>query len=101
MKNFDFTDYRFLVASVMDIHDEFETNGRKPGAEHWANETRYYRPQMCELVCGRWCQLTGHDRDEFPFHSDFIVQVWLAFRKDDEKNKRITRGQILAWISST
>jgi len=95
LKRLEFADPKYLVVAVMDIHDDFQRDGQKPGSEHWTTDTRYYRPTMCDAVCQRWCELTGRDTADFPFHQDFVVQVWVMFRKESESNKVALRRKAI------
>jgi len=94
-KRFDYAAPLPLLAAVVDTFDKMDAEGKKPGMERWHNDTRWHRPQMCDLVVERWCEITGRDTHDFPFDANFITQIWVSFRKESETNKDAIRNDLL------
>ena len=93
-------DPRYLLAAIVDIYDLWDEElGKKPGAEHWATDSRFYRPQMCDAVTQRWCEITGHDTPDFPFHHDFVAAAWVMFRKESNDRKDSVRRTLMTFVA--
>lgn len=83
-----------LLRSIISVFSRYERDGLKPGAERWTNNLRHYRPQLIADVINEFCSASGTLPSEFPFHDDFIVRLWIGFRKLDPKSKAYVREQI-------
>lgn len=94
-KRLGHTDAMYLLAAVCDTYDHMDASGDKPGAEKWHSDTRYFRPQMCDRVTARWCEIAGLEEYEFPFHPDFVASTWVMFRKESEGSKDAVRRELL------
>jgi hypothetical protein len=95
-KRFEYAEPLSVIAAIVDVHDVMDAEGLKPGMERWHNDTRWHRPQMCDRVAQRWCEITSRDTHDFPFDHNFIAQVWVAFRKEGEANKESIRRDLLS-----
>jgi len=95
-KRFAFVD-KSLIAAVVDVFDHFEASGKRPGSEKWGMDDRFYRPEMCDAVCERWCEITGLDTYDFPYHHTIIARLWVSFRKETLERKAYTRNILLGY----
>ena len=90
------TDAAALIAAVCDIYDlwmsEPRTRELRPGAERWTS-SRFFRPTMIDAVMTRWCELTGLESDNFPFHDEFVAGVWIMYRKETDAAKDAVRRE--------
>ena len=73
-------DPHLLLNAVASVNAAFERDGKKPGSEKWQSDTRKYRRQMIDDVIDQWTGLVGTD-EVFPWHDDYVAEVWVAFRK--------------------
>jgi hypothetical protein len=69
-----------LLQAVAVVNANYDRNGKKPGAEHWQNDTRRYRHEMIGDVFLEWSRIAGTDV-VFPWHDDYVAEVWVSFRK--------------------
>lgn len=74
-------DFKFMTDAVGYVHDDWEVRGKKPGAEKWANDTRWARYEMMDAVIEEWSYRSGVSATLFPFHSDRVAAWWVAYRK--------------------
>lgn len=70
-----------LIRSVVEVFEEYDRSGKKPGSDRWLHNMRTHRPEMVRDVITRYCQDTGCSPADFPYHSDCIVRVWINWRK--------------------
>jgi hypothetical protein len=75
-----------LLQAVATVNADFERNGKKPGSEKWQSDTRKYRQQMVDAVIDEWSRLAATD-EVFPWHDDYVAEVWVAFRKTTTMKK--------------
>jgi len=81
-------DPHLLLNAVASVNAAFERDGKKPGSEKWQSDTRKYRRQMIDDVIDRWTGLAGTD-EVFPWHDDYVAEVWVAFRKTTTLKKNV------------
>jgi hypothetical protein len=93
-KRLSYANPETLIKAVCDVYDKWDTEGKKPGADKYTMDTRFYRPMMVDEVTARWCEITGCDNDLFPFHHDFVAMTWVMFRKETDDSKHYLRKQI-------
>ena len=70
-----------LIKAVVRTYDRYDENDKKPGSAKYEINTRKYRREMIDAVAEEWASETGHDDSEFPFSDDYIVSLWVAYRK--------------------
>jgi len=75
-----------LLQAVATVNAAFERVGHKPGSEKWQSDTRKYRQLMIDAVIEQWVALSGTD-EVFPWHDDYVAEVWVAFRKTGTMKK--------------
>lgn len=94
-KRLAFANPDLLIKAVCDVFDKWFLEDKLPGADKYGLDTRYYRPMMVDEVTARWCELSGEDNSEFPFHHDFVAMVWVMYRKETRRAKNALRKQIM------
>ena len=82
-----------LLRAVVTVFDEYQRDGLKPGAEKWIGDTRRFRPRMIAEVQDCWHELTGEEAI-FPWHDDYVTQVWTAFRKTGQSEEVRLRKEL-------
>lgn len=84
LSKLDKADPELLFHAIAIVMARYFDDGRKPGAGKWEFDTRRYRPQMVADVAHEWSTLAGTDF-VFPWHDDFVAEVWAAFRRETQK----------------
>jgi hypothetical protein len=79
-------DPKFLVEAVATLFFEFSNADMQPGAEKWSR-CRRHRIQITEAIFTKWTALSGKD-NVFPWSEDYVLLVWVAFRKQTDEVKR-------------
>jgi hypothetical protein len=80
------SDPYLLLHAVASVNAAFERGGKKPGSEKWQSDTRTYRRMMIDAVIDKWAMLAATD-EVFPWHDDYVAEVWVAFRKTTTMKK--------------
>lgn len=75
-----------LLKAIVLVQERYHCEGKKPGSEHWASDSRVYRPAMIRDVWLEWKDLTGED-GVFPWHDDFVCEMWIKYRKNTDPVK--------------
>jgi hypothetical protein len=89
-KLIDVSDPRRLMRAVIRTYEQYDLDGKKPGADHWTVDTKMYRPKMLAAVFDDWAADAETDM-YFPWTDDFIGHCWLTWRKMQSGNKNIMR----------
>jgi len=76
-----------LFRAVFATLCEYQQTGRKPGAEHWMQDTREYRPLLVRDVIAAWRE-AAPGATVFPWHEDFVLRLWVKTRKLKNVTKR-------------
>jgi hypothetical protein len=98
----NYTALTHLILAVVTLYDRWKgERDRKereecdgPGAGKWESHTRKYRPQLCEYIAKEWSNIVKREVSDFPFHDDFVVLVWVDYRKEKEKDKQDIRDAL-------
>jgi hypothetical protein len=79
-------DPELLWLSVAIVIAEYYRQRLEPGSEKWQNDTRIWRPKLVSDIFSEW---SNHSKahDLFPWHDDYVLQVWTAFRKLNREEK--------------
>lgn len=85
---------RHLLAAIVRVHDGYETEGLKPGAEAWVTNTRNHRTKLLDDVTEVYCGYAKSDPDWFPYHEDYVCRVWTWFRKLGDFDKSLVRQYV-------
>lgn len=83
----DRADPEVLFHAIAVLNARYVKNGMQPGAEHWISDTRRYRVRLLSDIFAEWSRLAGTD-ETFPWHDDWVAELWTAFRKLTEERKR-------------
>lgn len=75
-----------LCVAVAKVNRKFAENNDEPGAERWVSDSRKYTPMLVNAVIEQWRADTG-GMVVFPWHDDFVVRCWVAFRKMPSEQK--------------
>lgn len=86
----------YLCMAIVLVHQDFIEQGRKPGKDTLLYGTRSHRAELVNEIETKWYDLTDEDRDEgvFPYHSDYVIRQWVAYRKLSQHVKA-------AWLRET
>lgn len=74
------SDPKLLMKLVICTFEYFEASGQKPGAERWTTNS-HGRRQMVQEIVRRWVAETGCRDEECPWTADYMVSLWLCWRK--------------------
>ena len=83
----DKADPELLWRSVAGVMASYYTHHLQPGAEKWQSDTRIWRPKLIGDITAEWSHHTGTDV-VFPWHDDYVLEVWVKFRKLTKDLKR-------------
>ncbi len=89
LSKLDKADPMMLLRAIAIVQARYEghEHQRRPGAECWIADTRRYRPAMIQDVFLEWATMAGTDVI-FPWHDDYVAEVWVTFRKQRLHAKR-------------
>ncbi len=79
-----------LLESVIEVHDQYDRNGMKPGSEKWIADTRVHRKRLIDDITQVW-QRISRAECICPWHDDYIANIWTAFRKCNQNDKALFR----------
>lgn len=80
-------DPEILLHAISIVMSRYYSENMEPGAERWQSDTRRYRKDLIEDIFMQWSSLAGTD-EIFPWHDDFVAEMWVKFRKQDRCLKR-------------
>jgi hypothetical protein len=79
-------DFDDLTRAIVTVHDAVLTTGEEQGADRWISHSKY-RDQLFRMVISQWCQITELRDHYFPWNTDFICRMWIAYRKRSDASK--------------
>jgi hypothetical protein len=49
---------------------------------------------MCKSIRVEWSYIVDKEMSDFPFHDDFVVRIWVDYRKEKDKDKQAIRDSL-------
>lgn len=82
-------DPTLLASAIALVYARRARDNEKPGSDRIVHSTRRHRPELVGEITRKWEQLADVDSedDAFPFHESYVIQKWIAYRKENDGYK--------------
>ncbi len=87
---FELSDPEILREAVSKVFVKYQSDGLKPGAEHWHIDTRIKRPMLISDIRKKWLEIIGECDplfSWFPWHDDYVLCCFVSVRKLSQDQK--------------